>query len=317
MRDFMLRRPRPAAGPFRLWVDITSRCNLRCPACAQRLLPPDQKKDMPDWILAKLADEAPGWVGEVNLFHRGEPLLHPRLPLWIKRFKKTGLLVRLHTNATRLGPEQVAGLLWSGPDFVTCSVDTLDPDAYARARPGASLEHTLAGVARLVRSRRRLGLQRPLVTLLTMGDKRPGPQARQTLKNLLGLGLDRVVHRRPHNWGGALGRVGMRPRPAVCTFPWYGLAVLSDGRIAPCPQDFFGQITLGTVDQQSLAEIWSGPAARALRQAHARRRLEGFPVCQSCDRIQRPTILGLPTEQLKNFLVESIVRAPRAFTGLK
>lgn len=33
----------------------------------------------------------------------------------------------------------------------------------------------------------------------------------------------------------------------------------------------------------------------------------GYPTCLACDRIRRPTLLGLPTEHLKNLLAESIV----------
>jgi len=312
---FVLRRLKPFAPPFRLWIDITSRCNLRCALCAQPLLSDDQRRDMDMALLASLAEQAPGLGCEINLFHRGEPLLRPDLGLWIRRFGAGGNLVRIHSNATLLTPGRVADLLANPPDLFTCSLDTLDPKAYAAARRGADLDKALAGVEHLLAERARAGLHRPQVALLLMGRQAWGPEQESCLARLRELGLDRVIWRAAHNWGGALGAVSPRRRPAICTFPWYGLAVLSDGRVSPCPQDFFGQITLGRADRQSLLEIWQGAKAQNLRRAHRSRRLGAYPVCLNCDRIQRPTLLGIPTQHLKNFLAESIVgprRRPRA-----
>lgn len=313
LKDFWLRRPVPEAPPFRLWVDITSRCNLACPACPQRLLGDGQRRDMPDGLLESLAGQVGGLGAEVNLFHRGEPLLRPDLVRWIERFRQAGArLVRLHSNATLLEGARLAALVAQPPDILTLSVDSLDPAVYAAARPGADLGRTLAGVEAFLHAR---GAGRlPRLTLLLMGAQAWGPEAQARLARLKALGLERVNSRRPHNWGGALDDPGPAvapPRPrSVCTFPWYGLAVLSDGRVSPCPQDFFGRMVLGRAEQAPLLDIWRSPAAQTLRRAQAAGRLEAFPVCQACDRIQRRSLLGLPTEHLKNLLVESIVSSP-------
>ncbi len=303
-KDFAARNPRPANPPLRIWVDITSRCNLRCIACPQRLLPKDERRDMDRDLLKPLVQEVKGWDCQVSLFHRGEALLHPDLPWWVMQFRQSGAGVRIHTNATLLDRERVAGLLWAGPQIVTCSIDSLDPVQYAAGRPGAELSRSLAGVELLLRARRDLGYRLPKVNLLTMGEHGPGPDQALRLKHMLELGLDRHIHRRPHNWGGVLDAGGFSSKPKTCTFPWYGLAVLSDGRVTPCPQDFFGSLELGRLGEHSLEEIWRGEKAQALRKAHAARELSAYPTCQACDRIHRPTILGIPTEHLRNFVEE-------------
>jgi MoaA/NifB/PqqE/SkfB family radical SAM enzyme len=312
LRDFLLRRHPPAAPPYRLWVDLTSRCNLACPACPQRLLGDSQRRDMDEGLLEELARQAGAWGCQVSLFHRGEPLLHPRFDHWIARFRRAGATVRLHTNATLLDEERARRLLAAPPDLLTISLDTLDPADYALARPGAELGRTLANLEGLLRLRGQGGGGPPRISLLLMGRQRGGEEARARLERLKALGLERVVWRAPHNWGGTVPGAkqgGAAPRqPAVCTFPWYGLAVLSDGRVTPCPQDFLGEMSLGEMAPgQSLGEIWRGEAYGELRRDLAARRLDQRPVCQVCDRIRRPTLLGLPTEHLKNILTESIV----------
>jgi radical SAM protein with 4Fe4S-binding SPASM domain len=92
----------------------------------------------------------------------------------------------------------------------------------------------------------------------------------------------------------------------TCTFPWYGLAVLSDGIVTPCPQDFFGRIKLGNALEQPLLDIWRNQETQTLRRAQADLQLGRYPVCLACDRVRRPYILGLPMEHLHNFLAESI-----------
>lgn len=306
LRDFMLRRLRPQPGPFRLWVDITSRCKLKCPACPQRLLSPDDRRDMPEELLDLLAWQVSDFnIPEVNLFHRGEPLLHPRFGYWARRFREAGALVRVHSNATLLDQNRVEVILDAAPHIFTCSVDSLDPADYANARPGADLADTLTGLERLLTQRRLRGLTQPKVNLLLMGSQAKNRESETRLMLLKSLGLDRAVRRRPHNWAGAVGRPA-DGRIHTCTFPWYGLAVLSDGRVTPCPQDFFGKIVLGRAGEQSLWDIWQGEETRKLREAHASRGLSAYPVCLACDRIRRPTLFGVPLEHLHNFLVESI-----------
>jgi MoaA/NifB/PqqE/SkfB family radical SAM enzyme len=306
---YWLCRRQPPAPPFRLWVDVTSRCNLACPACPQPSLEPGQRRRLDDAVLDSLCRQIGRGLGvaEVNLFHRGEPLLHPELGLWARRFRAAGAWVRLHTNATLLTPGRAAALALARPRVVTLSIDTLHAADYARARPGAGLDQALAGAERLLAARRLAGGGEPAVQLLLMGPQRRDPDSRRRLKRLRELGLDRVVHRRPHNWAGACGPAAGGGRPAACTFPWYGLAVLSDGRVTPCPQDFFGELTLGRADRQGLAEIWHGPAARDLRAAHAAGELAAHPLCAACDRPRRPRLLGLPVEHLHNLWAESII----------
>ncbi len=315
---FLSRSEKPAAPPFRLWVDLTSRCNLRCAACPQRMLAEHQRRDMSEALLERLAGQVGELHCEVNLFHRGEPLLHPDFARWIKRFRESGArLVRLHTNATLLSQTRAEALVAARPDIVTLSIDTLDPVAYAAARKGADLVATLEGVRRLLAARHAAGAG-PSLALLLMGDQHWGPAEKRRLAELQAAGLERVVHRRPHNWGGSVEEWGAAPRRPIpgrlhaCTFPWYGLAVLSDGRVTPCPQDFFGDMTLGRADETPLMAIWHDQSIRRLRRAQAARALGRYPVCEACDRPRRPTLLGLPREQLKNLFVESIVSLPGA-----
>ncbi len=93
-------------------VEITQRCNLRCPYCDQ----PKSDRDMPvaqfDKLLGELVEEGV----EAVALGGGEPTLHPELPALLEAARQRGLRAGLTTNARE--PEMVialadAGLLWS------------------------------------------------------------------------------------------------------------------------------------------------------------------------------------------------------------
>ena len=91
--------------PVKLWIETTSRCNLSCTLCPNKDLDGEQKGDMDLDLYKKIIDEAKDFVYEVNLFHRGEPLLHPDIIDMIEYAKKSGLKTRIHTNGVLLNEE--------------------------------------------------------------------------------------------------------------------------------------------------------------------------------------------------------------------
>ncbi len=70
---------------------------------------------------------------------------------------------------------------------------------------------------------------------------------------------------------------------APCMMPWTNLTVYADGQVTPCcfwrPESPDG--VLGNINDQSLAHIWNGEAARKLRAQHVRGR-SGISTCMEC-----------------------------------
>ncbi|MGB9588801.1 MAG: radical SAM protein, partial [Armatimonadota bacterium] len=65
--------------PTRIWVEPTDYCTLQCKFCGNRLLRDEERGFMDLELFRQLVDEASGKVHQLNLFHRGEPLLHPQI----------------------------------------------------------------------------------------------------------------------------------------------------------------------------------------------------------------------------------------------
>ena len=101
---------------------FTIGCNYRCPFCHNpELVDPERLAEPLDEgeILERLGARA-GFLDGV-VISGGEPTIHPRLPAFIERIKRLGLLVKLDTNGSR--PDTLRDLLEARSlDFVAMDV---------------------------------------------------------------------------------------------------------------------------------------------------------------------------------------------------
>ncbi|GAI85757.1 unnamed protein product, partial [marine sediment metagenome] len=218
--------------PVRLWVEITSRCNLKCRLCVNKDIPPSLKGDMDFDLYKKIINEAAGNVYDINLFHRGEPLLHPKLIPIISYAKSRGIKTRIHTNATLLNPELSKKIILSGLDLISFSFDGYTKETYEKNRIGASYEKSLNNIIDFLRIKKELKSKKPFTIIQVMefddklSSKEIMEQKKKFLKRFSNLPLDKLVTRHPHNWGGflKLKELGKNyeenKRTISCTFPW-------------------------------------------------------------------------------------------------
>lgn len=92
-----------------------------------------------------------------------------------------------------------------------------------------------------------------------------------------------------HHWAGAMVQVGYEFRPSesgYCAAISGGaaagtFAVLWNGAVTYCCNDYEGTLALGNANEQTIEEIYAGPKAAAIRENAARGRLI-HPTCQRC-----------------------------------
>ena len=124
------------------------------------------------------------------------------------------------------------------------------------------------------------------------------------------LPLDRFVVRTPHNWAGDFEKFGHGPEGkrnfSPCTFLWYSMTIFFDGTVAPCPQDFYGKLAIGSVADNSVAEIWNSEQMKNLRLKMRARDVTGLSPCDTCDMLCRKTFMGVPTNYLSTFIKDNL-----------
>jgi radical SAM protein with 4Fe4S-binding SPASM domain len=304
-RSYIRRKAAVPVPPLRLWLEVSSRCNLSCPFCPNQDLPAEQKGDMEWPLFQKVVDQAHRFAFEINLHHRGETLLHPDAGRFIRYAAQPGIFSRLHTNATLLRGPLVKEILASGLQRLSVSFDGFDAATYEKNRLGADFAQVTDNIEMFLHLRRQAGKKTPRLAIEVMEFSRTQMQdeeRRSFSTRFKKLGLDELVFKKPHNWAGHLGASANSKTFSACTFPWNALVVFFNGQVSSCSQDFFGSWPLGNANEKPLLEIWNGQPMQELRRAFACGQIDSFPACSSCDRIQRSTIGGVPKEYLKRLL---------------
>lgn len=307
--------------PIRLWIELTNVCNLNCVMCLSKSIPKGERGFMDFDLYKKVIDEAADFVYDIYLHHRGESLLHPDVFKMIKYAKKRNISTRLHTNATLLNEEKSFLLLNSGLDFLSFSFDGYDEETYENIRRGGGFERTLANIVRFLKMKKNKKKNSPftVLTVIDFSSKEKGNLTRekkkkkQFLSHFNSAPLDALRIRRPHNWGGEY-RVnegslnhGLLLRFVPCTFLWYALVIFWDGTVLPCPQDFFGKLALGNVNQNSLVELWNSKKEKFLRENMTRNDYKVLSSCNKCDRLWRKNLMGIPLEEAIPFLKDNLL----------
>ncbi|MFP4019703.1 MAG: radical SAM/SPASM domain-containing protein [Bacteroidales bacterium] len=291
--------------PIRLWIEPTTYCNLKCVMCPNKDLPKSDKGNMDFELYKKLIDEVKDYAYDIALNHRGESLLHAGLFDMISYARENDLYVKLHTNATLLNRKNSEKLIMSGLNLLSFSFDGYSKEIYENLRNGANFERTLKNIEEFVWLRENLKEETPY-TVLEVIDFENYPK--EGLKKYEELGVDELIIKKMHNWGGSLTSSEMVNRtPSACTFPWYSLTILWDGSVVLCPQDFFGVIRLGNIRDSTLKDIWNGEEIKYVRRKMATKNFDGLEPCNKCDRIWREKIWGVPKEFVKPFLKENIL----------
>ncbi len=112
--------------PNYVQFEITNECNLTCKMCPREVLGV-QFINMNFEMFKKLIDKLHG-VNMVSLTGWGEPLVHPNLIEMIKYCKSKGLITKFTTNGVLFTPALLEGVLNSGLDEITFSIDTIKID---------------------------------------------------------------------------------------------------------------------------------------------------------------------------------------------
>ena len=280
-----------------VYLEITNRCNLRCPFCPGTARPAAfMKRELFRRIIAQL----PELTNQVYFHVMGEPLLHPDFAAFIADCGALPqpLPVAVTTNGSRLGTPAAEALLHPDVRQVNISLHSLYPLAGTAAgeqrlaeifaftrqamirRPDLYLNFRLWNLdtIRDNPSERNLWLLQQIRSAFPdalPADTLPGGHKSRRLSGRLYLSLDTVFA-----WP------EIRPDTPKRTFGFcHGLvdqlAILVDGTVVPCCLDREGVINLGNVAATPLAEILAAPRTATMRNGFTRGELVE-ELCRYC-----------------------------------
>lgn len=154
--------------PSRLFVETTTRCNLRCRMCVKQT--GDNgivEGDISPEIFAALEPALPH-AEALILNGIGEPLLHPHLEDFIRTAKSLmprGGWVGFQSNGLLFDEARAASLVEAGLDRICLSLDSVCPDTFRKIREGGEVRDmenalsTLKTARKLHNSNMQVGLE--------------------------------------------------------------------------------------------------------------------------------------------------------------
>jgi len=255
-----------------LIIEPTNTCNLRCTFCFVTEGMTREDGFMEFNLFKKIIDDSPD-LEHLCMHNWGEPLLHKDIFKMIEYAKNKGVnYVVMNTNGTLLTDEMIDQIVDSKLDIIRFSIDG-SAETFKHVR-GVELKKIEQNINKLknVKEIRRPELKMGVVFTIeedTEGDVE-----------------DYITH-----WEKIVDHVRLQPklitspRTEICPEPFgkdYGkLVVLWDGRVIPCCVDYNANLTIGSVQNDTIQNLWKNEKMDLLRKQH----LNGqFPdTCANCN----------------------------------
>jgi len=280
VRRLLLAAGRDAAPrlPEIVQIESTNICNAKCVFCPRDDMA--RKQGVMDMALfTKIADECAALgIEHVRMHNYGEPFVDRALVEKVRYAKQIGIpQVGMISNGSLITEDAARGMIEAGLDAINVSVDASGRDVFEKTRVGLKYDKVIGNIERLVRLRSELGRTRPKL-ILSFVRQNDSEDERAFIEHWRTI-ADKIHVTDLHNWAGTLNQRSDVRYP--CYRPWLTFTVLWDGRVSLCCADLDGQVVLGDVGTQTIADIWNSDAYRRVR----RQQLEtgGPAICRNCD----------------------------------
>ncbi len=179
------------AHPRNLQIEVSTRCNLACAYCSHKSL--ETNTDMTAAAFERLMEAVHfDEIDYVDFTGLGEATLNGELREMIRRVARAAphADIGIVSNALAASVDRWEGLIKAGLTSVSFSIDTLDPERFARQRGGGSLAKAMRIVKGVAKIRARLGRRLALrLKAVLLDDSHAVARALQDWS--LQIGLDR------------------------------------------------------------------------------------------------------------------------------
>tara|TARA_Y100000590_G_scaffold470736_1_gene669011 strand:- start:6936 stop:8282 length:1347 start_codon:yes stop_codon:yes gene_type:complete len=241
--------------PLCLDIEVAAICDLACPFCYREFTTtPD--KIINEKFCYDLIDQASEMgIPSIKFNWRGEPLMNPKLPNFIKYAKQKGILdTMINTNATHLNKTLSEKIIKSGLDLIQYSFDGGSKNTYEKMRPGRFKKNKFENVYENIKNfkliREKLGSKLPFTHIQMILTKETINEV-DNFFNLFGDIVDHVKVNQYDERGGNISDLNEReltnyknllkkhnlPKGTQYMKDIFGNLTVSKGRL-PCEQPF-------------------------------------------------------------------------------
>jgi len=150
-----------SATPTVLNLEPTTLCNFSCWYCIGRHM---KQGELAYEDFAATLDNFPT-LKMLALVGEGEPLMHKRFFDMVRVAKERGIRVSTISNGSAFSQSVIKKICDSGLDYISISIDSIDPATFAQSRVDGDLTKVWAGIERLAKYRDENGFKYPVIGL--------------------------------------------------------------------------------------------------------------------------------------------------------
>jgi radical SAM protein with 4Fe4S-binding SPASM domain len=297
----------PLETPFVVFVDPSDACNFKCRFCPtsdRGLMKAVGRpwKQMSLNLFKKIADDMaafPGRVEVLRLYKDGEPLLNKNFIEMVRYAKSVGASKRVDTttNASLLTRDKSEQLADAGLDRINISVYGVSNEHY-KDFSGVKLEFERV----LENIRTFYELRGNCEMLVKINGDTLSEGEKQLFLDQFGDLSDKIyIEHTMACWPEfELRGVTVNQKAGIynqeisevdtCPYPFYSIAINSDGLISVCFLDWARKMVVGDINQESLVDVWNGQKMKAYRKMFLEGLRKEHPQCGKCGQMSH----GLP-----------------------
>ena len=263
--------------PNRVTVELTNDCNVSCTFCNRQKIKMAIGY-MDEKLYYKIIDEMAEHLPiKLVPFFRGEPLMHPQIIEFIKYAKKKGIgPIQMASNALLLDEKMQDELIETGIDYISFSLDTIDPQIYKCSRLLGDLNISSKNVESMglkCKERKKKGLSAPTIQVSTINIAEYIPSQKEFIEKWLPY-VDVVRVYEQHDEKGQLvdpqirAKLDLFDERKPCRKVFTDMIIYWNGSLALCNYDWDEHKNIGNANVMSLQEAWDSREYESVRQMH-------------------------------------------------
>jgi wyosine [tRNA(Phe)-imidazoG37] synthetase (radical SAM superfamily) len=271
-------------------IEINGGCNYTCKMCPQTTADGKTGARGKDWLKKMPLDMFEDAIRQtrprvVNLEGSGEPTLNRDLPRYIEIVKKYDAKAYIFSNGLRMQGKFMRDCVDAGLDFYRFSIIGYNAETYSKWMSSPNFDRVIDNMKQM----RSYATNCAVASYhLILNNDNLEYEKEQYLKLSEG-GLVEIW--KMHNWSGVYSEADTRNgKLKTCGRPFSPDIVIraggvdgETGAVHPCCQVMGNDdaATLGHMSENTIEEIWNGPAYEALRDQHSTGDFPDF--CKGCD----------------------------------
>lgn len=300
--------------PSRLQIDVTGRCNMKCPFCYLSTGSKPAEGHLLPRIFNRLQSVFP-FIEKMTLYGTGEPLLSPYFTDYFKQISKYDIETYFTTNGTLLKENLSKVLVEHQLDYLSISFSGGDRQSFARIHGDDLFDRIIRNVERLNEIKKERGSRFPILRLSYVASKNALDQFVEVVKLAKTLDceegvtasylvafdesqLPNIAPKAPQEFSKAYEQATKKGKelgipvtfkaaqPGIsetsrCTRPWDSAFIRYDGHVFMCTESTAHP--LGNLSELSFEEIWFGQKASKFQEGY----LENSNLCcRYCNQCQ-------------------------------